>query len=223
MNKFPMLGFYKNAAYILGSLTLLGGFIIAIQAANNTFYAGFQFGTFLTSFIAFALAAGSLFVLAEFISLALRIEDHLDLMRQNDERFHSALNKNLNNSLTEIASTLSKLSARAVGNASQSAAAEKAAPVAQATAPASEPPETVAVQPGIQLDATVIPERAILRRTPTAKGAVYRAFKQGTVVVLAGRNADSQWVECIAGGWAAISDLEIAGDVQSLPISTTTW
>lgn len=223
MNKFPMLGFYKNAAYVLGGLTLLGGFIIAIQAANNTFYAGFQFGTFLTSFIAFALAAGSLFVLAEFIGLALRIEDHLDLMRQNDERFHSALNKNLNNSLTEIASTLSKLSAGSVGNASQSAAAEKAAPVAQATVPTSKPPEMEMTETGLQLKATVVPEMTIDRRSPDAMGEFFRTFKQGTVVTLTGRSADNQWVACTLGGWINISDLEIAGDVQSLPISTTTW
>ncbi len=88
MDRFPMLTTYRGILQILAILVILIGFFASISFAQEAaddewnsrtreYDEGFSFSAFIGSAVVFAGIALSLLVTAEFIQLALTIEDHL--------------------------------------------------------------------------------------------------------------------------------------------------
>ncbi len=89
MSKFPMLNLYRTLAIILAVIIIVVGILSAINAASLTAsfnsFSRFDLGTFIIVLLPFLGGAFALGVVAELILLALRIEDHLDVMRSAQE------------------------------------------------------------------------------------------------------------------------------------------
>ncbi len=92
MSKFPLLKTYRIIAIIFAVIVLISGIVTAGTAASIPvgFGSNFNLSVFLAALLPFLGGAFALGVVAELILLALRIEDHLDLMSRGFTRSSDA-------------------------------------------------------------------------------------------------------------------------------------
>ena len=91
MGKFPILKIFRRLYIFAGVLLLGGGLLVAVEAARISSWYGdstFDAGIFAITYLYFVGAASVMLIIAEVIQLFLRIEDHLDVIRQDHEYRH---------------------------------------------------------------------------------------------------------------------------------------
>jgi len=205
MSKFPMLANYRIVAIILAVIAVIFGVISAISTATISIDYGqrtrFDLGTFLVVLFPFLIGAFFLAVVAELILLALRIEDHLDVMRSLQEKDRNITRARDQNPDEWIPPT--------VKARHEIDTPESFYRIAQEN------------DQGVTLKATVIRYQTVAMQTPNQESLIFRgAIKKGTELTLFGRTPDSSWVEVEGSGrsWVEAAHLQIQGDVMTLPI-----
>lgn len=206
MSKFPLLTNYRTIAILLAVITVVVGVIAAISTATISIDYGqrtrFELGTFVFVLFPFLVGAFVLAVLAEMISLALHMEDHLDVLRSFQEKDRNITRRD---SFADLAfSGPPTVKARHETDTSESFYR-----IAQEN------------HAGVTLKAAVIRYQTIALQTPGQENMIFRgAIKQGTELSLYGRTSDGDWVEIEGTGrsWVEAVHLQIEGDVMTLPI-----
>jgi hypothetical protein len=207
MFRFPLLNSYRSLLQVAAGLLALGGFFYAIEAANTNYYgkSSFNFGVFIIVFGAALISTLSLLVTAELINLGLSIEDHLFDIRKN---------------IKSIASTVDT-------KVPQPAKTSTPVPPPLQTLVDEAQPAKISDQPKLShehsLKATVTPAkggRAMLKKTPM-NAQPWAMVGAGQLITLAGRNAEATWAAVKRQDdiyWIDVLEIEIDGDILSLPV-----
>lgn len=203
MSKFPLLSTYRLLAFLLAVILAGIGFVLLFV---RTSFQGSVVGglDWALLFWIWALGIG---VVAELILLFLKIEDHLDHIKQD-------INQNKSNTdeliqiLLDVADNLEDDFKRVKRDTSQNKLRQNV--------PSEKAPLSI---DDVTLKGTV-KQDTFVRKSSERHTDSDRKLTRGTDITLYGRIPNGTWVEIDGDGksWVRVADLLIDGDVTSLPV-----
>ncbi|HEX3051723.1 MAG TPA: hypothetical protein VHP83_13770 [Aggregatilineaceae bacterium] len=221
MDRFPLLNLYRVLLLGLAGLVLLVGITAAIAESSEKTVeyneqtgrleetSDFQSGKCLSTLVATFISCVSLVIFAEFIQLALTMEDHLYTIR------HS-----IGSIVVPPSPSISAYSESSLSDSSGNAAP---------ASPASENPQSAINLPNsiefeYNLKALVNVERVKIMKKPNGNAFdIIGVAMRDQELTLVGRTYDSSFVRLNyyeQEAWVEASQLKIEGDITTLPIMT---
>lgn len=85
-DKFPTLTMFRVLYYLGGLAIIGGGLYLAVTAAQDNFGGDFDFTIFGTIFAPAFFLGSTMMVTSESINVLLRIEDHLDFLKESQKK-----------------------------------------------------------------------------------------------------------------------------------------
>lgn len=91
MSKYPWLSLIRTIYSLIGYAIIVGSIILGVQSGqpiSNYGYSSFNVSSFLLIVGVGMFIGGSMVIVGEVIAVLVRIEDHLDVMKRQQQQMH---------------------------------------------------------------------------------------------------------------------------------------